>query len=153
MEILKFNKNNGKEYREFIDKYNKKIKFETLDIQTFYGGDKEIFLFVDKGILRKYTILAYSIVEKNLKSLYRVNSISEKHNNDGTYVFISDFMVKTIERNKGIGTKLARYLIDEAFADKNIILQPDEDGYWFWKKFGFESDNISEKETWIKKVF
>ena len=57
-------------------------------------------------------------------------------------------MVKKNLRNKGIGTKLAQYLIDYIYIDKNIILQPDGDGYWFWKKFGFEEDNESEKMTW-----
>ncbi len=83
-----------------------------------------------------------------MKYLYIVNLISKKYENNGTTIFVSDFMVKKNLRNKGIGTKLAQYLIDYIYIDKNIILQPDGDGYWFWKKFGFEEDNESEKMTW-----
>lgn len=52
-------------------------------------------------------------------------------------------------RNQGIGKKLVRYIIDSEYKNRNIILQPDGNGYWFWKKFGFENDNISKHETWI----
>lgn len=148
MEILRFNKSNSNNYRKFINKYNNIIEFDTLNIQNFNIGEKEIFLLVDKRIVRKYKILAYSIIEKELKYLYIVNLISKKYENNGTTIFISDFMVKKNLRNKGIGTKLAQYLIDYIYIDKNIILQPDGDGYWFWKKFGFEEDNESEKMTW-----
>ena len=148
MEILGFNKSNSNNYRKFINKYNNIIEFDTLNIQNFNIGEKEIFLLVDKRIVRKYKILAYSIIEKELKYLYIVNLISKKYENNGTTIFISDFMVKKNLRNKGIGTKLAQYLIDYIYIDKNIILQPDGDGYWFWKKFGFEEDNESEKMTW-----
>lgn len=148
MEILRFNKSNSNNYRKFINKYNNIIEFDTLNIQNFNIGEKEIFLLVDKGIVRKYKILAYSIIEKELKYLYIVNLISKKYENNGTTIFISDFMVKKNLRNKGIGTKLAQYLIDYIYIDKNIILQPEGDGYWFWKKFGFEEDNESEKMTW-----
>lgn len=148
MEILRFNKFNSNDYRKFINKYNNTIEFDVLNIQTFNIGEKEVFLLVSKGILRKYNILAYSIIEKELKYLYIVNLISKKYENNGTTIFISDFMVKKNLRNKGIGTKLVQYLIDYIYIDKNIILQPDEDGYWFWKKFGFEEDTESEKITW-----
>lgn len=150
MEILRFNKDNYKDYKNFINKYNNSIEFVTLKINNFDIGQKEIFLVIKKSLINKYKILAYSIVEKDLKYLYIANSISESYNNDGTYIFISDFMVKVKARNKGIGTKLAEYLIYETFKDKKILLQPDEDGYWFWKKFNFKKDNISEKETWIR---
>ena len=59
MEILKFNKSNSNIYKEFINRYNKIIEFDILNIQTFNIGEKEIFLVVDKGIIRKYKILAY----------------------------------------------------------------------------------------------
>jgi len=106
-------------------------------------------LVIKKSLIKKYKILAYSIVEKDLEYLYMENLISKDYNNDGTYIFIFDFMVKRRARNKGIGRKLAEYLIYEIFRDKKILLQPDQDGQWFWRKFGFESDNLSEKETWI----
>lgn len=141
MEILRFN-----DYRKFISKYNNIIEVDTLNIQTFNIGEKEIFLLVDKGIVRKYKILAYSIIEKDLKYLYIVNLISKKYQNNGTTIFVSDFMVKKNLRNKEIGTKLAQYLIDYIYIDKNIILQPD--GYFFWKKFSFEEENELEKMTW-----
>ena len=149
MEILRFNKDSDKEYKSFINKYNDSKEFITLKINDFNIGQKEIFLVIQKSLIKKYKILAYSIVEKDFKYLYIANSISENYNNDGTYIFISDFMVKKRARNKGIGTKLAEHLINQIYKDKKILLQPDEDGYWFWKKFRFKSDNISEKETWI----
>ena len=148
MEILRFNKFNSDDYRKFINKQNNIIEFDTLNIQIFNIGEKEIFLLVNKGIVKKYKILAYSIIEKDLKYLYIVNLISKKYQNNGTTIFVSDFMVKKNLRNEGIGTKLAQYLIDYIYIDKNIILQPDGDGCWFWKKFGFEEDNESEKMTW-----
>ena len=149
MQILKFNKDNSNEYRDFVNKYNNSKEFITLKINNFNVGEKEIFLVVKKGITKQYRIIAYSIIEKNLKYLYMANSISESYSNNGRYIFISDFMVERKARNNGIGTKLAEYLINEIYSNKNILLQPDEDGYWFWRKFGFHSDNISEKETWI----
>jgi len=148
MEIVRFNRVNKGEYKEFIRKYNNVPEFNILNISNFNVGEKEIFLVIEKGLIKKYKILAYSIIEKDLKYLYIANSISEKHKNDGTVILISDFMVKKRLRRNGIGTKFAKYIIEEIFVDKNIILQPDGDGYYFWKKFKFESDNISEKETW-----
>ena len=148
MKILKFNKCNSKEYRKFINQYNNIIEFQTLNIQNFNIGEKEIFLVLDKGIIKKHKILAYSIIETDLKYLYIANAISKNYQNDGTTIFISDFMVKENLRNKGIGTELAKYLIDDIYINKNIILQPDGDGYWFWKKFNFYDDNESEKITW-----
>lgn len=53
MKFLKFNKSNGIIYKEFINRYNKIIEFAILNIQTFDIGEKEIFLVVDKGIIRK----------------------------------------------------------------------------------------------------
>lgn len=151
MEIFEFNKSNSNEYRKFISQYNNIIEFQTLNIQTFNIGEKDIFLLVNKGIVKKYKILAYSIIEKDLKYLYMVYSISKKYQNNGTTIFVSDFMVNRKMRNKGIGTKLAKYLIDNIYIDKKIILQPDGDGNWFWKKFDFVSDKISKKMTWILK--
>lgn len=43
MEILKFNKSNSNIYKEFINRYNKIIEFDILNIQTFNIGEKEIF--------------------------------------------------------------------------------------------------------------
>lgn len=147
MEILRFNRDRSNEYKNFIRKYNNVAEFNTLNINTFGVGEKEIFLVVEKGKIRKYNILAYAIVQKDLKYLYIVNSISEEYKNDGTVIFISDFMVKEKMRNKGIGTKLAHYLINFIYLDKDIILQPDGDGNWFWRRFNFISDNISKKAT------
>ena len=49
----------------------------------------------------------------------------------------------------GIGNILAKYILEKRYAKADVILQPDGDGYSFWKKFGFENDNISKHETWI----
>ena len=40
-------------------------------------------------------------------------------------------------------------ILCQKYEDKNIILQPDGDGNWFWKKFGFIPDNISKHLTLI----
>lgn len=151
MEILKFDKEKKVKYNEFINKYNDLKEFMTLKINNFNVGDKEIYLVIKKNLFSKCKILAYSIIEKDLKYIYMANSISKKYSNDGSLIFISDFMVKRKLRNQGIGKMLARHIICEEYQNKDIILQPDEDGFWFWKKFGFINDNISEHETWIKQ--
>ena len=51
-------------------------------------------MVADKGIIRKYKILAYAIIEKDLEYLYIVNSISRNYQNDGTTIFISDWLKK-----------------------------------------------------------
>ena len=58
-------------------------------------------------------------------------------------------MIDYLFRNQGIGQYFARYILNEKYKDKNIILQPDGDGNWFWKKFGFIPDNISKHLTLI----
>ena len=150
MEILKFNDDNKSEYKYFINKYNNVKEFYTLKVQTFDTEKKKIFLLVEKGVLKKYKIIAYAIIEEELKYLYITNSISEEYLNDGTTIYISDFMVRRCSRKQGIGTYLAKYLIEDVYRDKNIILQPDGDGFLFWKKFNFKQDEISKNETWKK---
>ena len=120
MEIVRFNRVNKGEYKKFIRKYNNVPEFNILNISNFNVGEKEIFLVIEKGLIKKYKILAYSIIEKDLKYLYIANSISEKYKNDGTVILISDFMVKKRLRRNGIGTKFAKYIIEEIFVDKNI---------------------------------
>lgn len=151
MKIISFNKENRNEYMNFIKQCKNSWEFRCLENNYFNVGDKEIFLVIEKGLCRKHNIVAYSIVEKDLRYLYKVNFISEIHKNDGNNIYIYDFMVRKESRNTGIGSKLAQYLINEIFIDKNIILQPDGDGHWFWKKFDFQQDNISKKETWVLK--
>lgn len=60
-------------------------------------------------------------------------------------------MIDYIYQNQGIGKKLVRHIIEKVYGDKNIIMQPDGDGYWFWRKFGFVNDNSSKQVTWILK--
>lgn len=148
MEIKEFNYNMRLQYSEFIRKYNKSKCLSSLNIQTF-SKDKKIFLILEKGFFKKYKIIGYSIVYQDLHTICFSNDISKKYDRDSNTIFISDFMIDYFYRNQGIGKYLARYIIDKVYKDKNIILQPDGDGYWFWKKLDFVSDNISKHVTWI----
>ena len=151
MEILKFNKINGNQYKEFIKKYNNVQEFDILNSQTFNVGEKEIFLVVEKGILNKNKILAYSIIQKDIEYSYIINSADKDYFNNETTICILDFMVREKSRNKGVGTKLAKYLMDYIYIDKDIILEPKGDGYWFWKKFNFEENKELQKTVWKRK--
>lgn len=151
MEILCFTKKEEKECKEFINKYNNIEEFNILNITTFTSEKKKLFFMVDKGILKKYKLIAYCIVEEELKPFLFFGMIDKKYGEEGNIVFLSDFMVKISERNNGIGKMLAKYIIDEHYKNKTIILNPDDDGYWFWKKFGFVEDKISKHKTWILK--
>lgn len=147
-EIKEFNYNMKSQYSKFIRKYNKSKCLSSLNVQTF-SKKKKIFLIVEKGFLKKYKIIGYSIIYENLNLLYFSNDISKKYDRDLNTIFISDFMVDYFYRNQGIGKYLARYIIDKVYEGKNIILQPDGDGNWFWEKFGFIPDNISNHLTLI----
>lgn len=98
---------------------------------TDFFKRKKIFLIVEKGLLKKYKIIGYSIIYENLNLLYFSYDISKKCDRDLNTIFISDFMVDYFYRNQGIGKYLARYIIDKVYEGKNIILQPDGDGNWF----------------------
>lgn len=150
MEILEFNYDNRIQYSDFIRKYNKAKCLSSLNIQTFCEG-KKIFLIVDKGLIKKYKIIGYAIVYEKLNTICLVNDVSEKYKDNSNVIFISDFMIDYIERNKGLGKFLAKYIIDEVYRKRNIILQPDGDENWFWEKFGFIPDNVSKKLTLILK--
>lgn len=148
MEIKEFNYNIRLQYADFIRKYNKSICLSSLNIQTFSEG-KKIFLILEKRFFKKYKTIGYSIVYEDLHTICFSNDISKKYDGDLNTIFISDFMIDYLYRNQGIGKYLARYIIYKIYEGKNIILQPDGDGYWFWKKMGFVSDNISKHVTWI----
>lgn len=60
-------------------------------------------------------------------------------------------MIDLPYRNQGLGKYLENYIVNEVYKDKDIILQPDGDGNWFWKKFGFINDEISQHITLILK--
>ena len=148
MEIKEFNYNIRLQYSDFIRKYNKSRCLSSLNIQTFSIG-KKIFLILEKGFFKKYKIIGYSIVYEELHTICFSNDISKKYDEDTNTIFISDFMIDYLFRNQGIGQYFARYILNEKYKDKNIILQPDGDGNWFWKKFGFIPDNISKHLTLI----
>lgn len=148
MEIKEFNYNMRSQYSEFIRKYNKSKCLGSLNIQTFSEG-KKIFIILGKGFFKKYKIIGYSIVYEDLHTICFSNDISEKYNGDTNTIFISDFMIDYLYRNQGIGKYLATYIIDKVYEDKNIILQPDGDGHWFWRKLNFRPDNISKHLTLI----
>lgn len=148
MEIKEFNYNIRLQYSDFIRKYNKSRCLSSLNIQTFSKG-KKIFLILEKGFFKKYKIIGYSIGYEELHTICFSNDISKKYDEDTNTIFISDFMIDYLFRNQGIGQYFARYILNEKYKDKNIILQPDGDGNWFWKKFGFIPDNISKHLTLI----
>lgn len=150
MKFIEYNYDNKVQYSDFIRKYNKSKCLSSLNIQTFCEG-KKIFLMVDKGLIKKYKIIGYVIVYEKLKTICMVNEVSENYEDNSNVVFISDFMIDYIYRKKGLGKFLAKYIIDEVYRKRNIILQPDGDGNWFWKKFGFKPDEISKKLTLILK--
>lgn len=150
MEIKEYDFNNRAEYSVFVKKFNKSNCMSTLNIQTFSEG-KKIFLLIEQGFFRKYKIIGYAIVYEYLHVLCFSNNISQKYAKDSNTIFISDFMIDYTYRNKGIGKYFAKYIIDEIYKKENIILQPDGDGNWFWKKFGFICDNISQHLTLILK--
>lgn len=149
MEIIEYNFNTRVEYSAFVKKINKSNCMNTLNIQTFSKG-KKIFLLIEKGFFKKYKIIGYAIIYEDLQLCF-FNNISEEYDRDSNTIFISDFMIDYPYRNKGIGKYFAKYIIDEVYKQKDIILQPDEDGNWFWKKFGFIPDNISKNLTLILK--
>ena len=64
-------------------------------------------------------------------------------NIDDDTVTINDIAVKTDFREKGIGGKMIRFILDK-FSSNNIIAETDDDAVGFYKKFGFE---ISEIES------
>ena len=149
MEIKEYDSNTRVEYSVFVKKFNKSNCMSTLNIQTFSKG-KKIFLLIEQGFFRKYKIIGYTIIYEDLQLCF-FNNISEKYDGDSNTIFISDFMIDYPYRNKGIGKYFAKYIIDEVYKQKNITLQPDGDGNWFWKKFGFIPDNISKSLTLILK--
>lgn len=149
MEIREYDYNTIVEYSVFVKKFNKSNCMSTLNIQTFSKG-KKIFLLIDERFFRKYKIIGYAIIYEDLHVLCFSNNISEKYGGDSNTIFISDFMIDYPYRNKGIGKYFAKYIIDEVYK-KNITLQPDGDGNWFWEKYGFIPDNISKNLTLILK--
>ncbi len=148
MEIKKFNYNLSIEYDKFVRKYNKSKYLYSLEHQTFQN-EKKIFLLVNRGFWGRYKIIGYAIIYEELRVLCISNNISQKYDRDKDTIFISDFMIDKTYQNNGLGKKLANYIVNELYNDKNIILQPDGDGNWFWKKFGFVPDNISKNLTLI----
>lgn len=150
MEIRQYNYDDRIEYSKFIRKYNKSKCLDTLNIQTFFKG-KTIYLILEKTFFNIYKIIGYAIVYEELNTLYLSNEISKKYDEDSNTIFISDFMIDYLFRNQGIGQWFAKYILYDKYKDKNIILQPDGDGNWFWKKFGFIPDNISNQLTLILK--
>ncbi len=102
----------------------------TLNTQTFSKG-KKIYLVLETGFLKKYKIIGYTIIYEDLNIIYYSNNISKKYNGESNTIFISDFMIDYVYRKQGAGKLLARHIIEEVYKDKNIILQPDGDGYWF----------------------
>lgn len=149
MEIIEFNTNNKKEFTDIVKKYNNIKEFHILTSRLINLDGRTIFLVLKKGILRKYRILGYTIIDQNISLMCRCNNMDEIYAKKDRIICITDFIVRKTERGKGIGSTLAKYILEKRYPKKDIVLQPQGDGYWFWKKFGFEKDNISKDETWI----
>lgn len=149
MEIKRFTKAEEKEWREFIRKYNNVREFDILNITTFPSKEKEIYMIIENGLFRKYKFIAYCIIEKELKDFTLLNMIDKSYGDANNMVYLTDFMVRISKRNQGIGKEFAGYILNEICKGKDVILNPDADGYWFWKKFGFIDDKISKHKTWI----
>lgn len=150
MNILQFDEKTFYKYKQLINHYNDK-EFECLEYQTILDNKKEIYLVIEKGIIKKYKILAYSIIDKDIKIMRMVCNMNEKYDLLLNGIYITDFMVKKKSRNKGIGKYLANHILEDIYYKNTILLQPVEDGFWFWKKYKFENDKISKHETWILK--
>lgn len=150
MEIIKYDYNSKIEYSRFIRKYNRSKCMNTLNSQTISKG-KKIYLIIEKSFFQNYKIIGYAIIYENLHAICYVNDVNQKYDNDFKTIFISDFMIDLPYRNQGFGKYLENYIVNEVYKDKDIILQPDGDGNWFWKKFGFSPDNISKHLTLILK--
>jgi len=148
MEIKEYDYNSRKEYIETVRKYNNSKELSILNRLTFINKGKKVFLVIRKGFFKKYKIIAYAIIDEELEIINLVNNIDKKYIGDEKTIYITDFMVRSWNRQEGIGKELAKYIINYRYKNKNIILQPDGDGYWFWKNFGFINDNTS-KNTWI----
>lgn len=151
MEIMHFGIDNKDEYKKFIKRNNKRSFLDILNVITFQSESKQVYLYVNKKVFNRYKIIAYAIIEEQLDNqlymdIFRYN---EKYVN-GNYIYISDFYVHDLYRRRGIGTLFASEIINIFYCDFGIILSPDGDGFNFWNKLGFENDNISEKETWVK---
>ena len=54
---------------------------------------KKIFLIVEKGFLKKYKIIGYSIIYEDLHVICFSNVLSEKYDVDTNTIFIADFMI------------------------------------------------------------
>ena len=150
MDIIKYDSDSKIEYSNFIRKYNKSKYMHTLNIQTLSNG-KKIYLVVDKIIFSRYKIIGYAIIYEDLYPICYANNINQEYNKNSKTIFISDFMIDKPYRNQGFGKYLENFIVNEIYKEKDIILQPDGDGNWFWKKFGFIPDNISKQLTLILK--
>lgn len=150
MEIRKYDYNSKIEYSSFIRKYNRSKCLSTLNFQTISKG-KKIYLLVDKSFFQKNIIIGYAIIYEDLHVICNVNDVNQKYDGDSKTIFISDFMIDLPYRNQGLGKYLENYVVNEVYKDKDIILQPDGDGNWFWKKFSFVNDEISQHTTLILK--
>jgi len=151
MEIRKFNLENIKEFSDIVKKYNNVKEFDILTSRLMNLDGRTIFLLLKKGRLKKYKILGYTIIDQNMSLICRCNNMDEVYLNKDRIICITDFIIRKTERGKGIGKALAKYILEECYSEKDIVLQPHEDGYWFWQKFGFKDDGISKHETWILK--
>lgn len=151
LEIKEYDHNNRMELFEMKKNAKNISEFSYLRLNTTLEENfKKFFLLLQHGRIVKNKIIAYAIIYDDMKIANLTNQISSEYIGTNS-IFISDMMVKDSKKRKGFGKKLAEYIIYEKYSDKNIILQPDGEGFYFWKKFDFTRDNISERNTWILK--
>lgn len=115
------------------DKYIQKNKLIVSDKTIYHyinNVDKEEECYL---LIKKKEIIGYC----KIKNVNRGKD-EETHNIeiDNEDKIICDFYINPKKRKKGYGTILAKYIL-KLLDNKKIILHPDLDGIWFWKKFKF----------------
>ncbi|MCI8482307.1 MAG: hypothetical protein HFJ27_04455 [Clostridia bacterium] len=150
MEIKQYDFSSRVEFAHFIKKYKMKKRLDTLNNTSLVEG-KKIFLVLERGFFKKYKIIGYTIINEKVDAICIVNKINEEYCERQDVIYISDFMIDYLYQNQGNGKILANYIINDIYKDKDIILQPDGDGNWFWKELGFVNDEISKHLTLILK--
>lgn len=104
-------------------------------LESIWNKGIEVWLIYKKAFFRCDNVGFISIIdcdrllgkERLIMDMFRIPT---EYNG----IFINDMRISILDRNRGIGTKVVNILLEE---EKTYLLEPVEDGKWFWKKFGF----------------